>query len=623
VVSNPEHKDITFRLIKSSNETGISLSKDGILSLTVVPTGNDLSETVEHVLIAVTNEDGVDILKGDFLIPVRASSCNDPAVTQWCEHWEEAEEATIKAAEAKAKIANANPADNPVNSSQSESANPSLIRLSKLEFDYFNRKSNCLHSYTTNSENNDGRGCTASNVDQQIQNLKPATELTADPTQSNSSKQIPPLPSDADPVATQAILHSKVLGYGTVIRVEGVENCPNYDWTTLVLAEEASSTILFGPQDATVFCDAPRFNELHKVIAFDLLVVVPVRVISAQIVGSLGDLADPLRKGASLVPMTKPDECAPGANVPSPHGLVPCDVNANWLRHGFYKSYWIYNRLTQPGVFQGSISFTPIINRGSKEGLTYDLQVTPWTSLGNGWIGLPTTFEKSSVQSSSLDSFTTFLSYSHKVCREPMYKYCKTKNQIEPSTYRFDPIFRPADFTFKVGPELAPTRPRDLNVVTGFSIRQPVIIDAFRQPSWISVFAVEGVEVGRHVETHLADEPANIARAFTEVDTSMRWPFRVAPNFISTKPITFDYSYRTTWLGYAEPYGSLPNSGPIDEFLTNRRRSITKMTLNEPWSPYLNFKVTVLRGSLPPDYRSVGWTVLFGLTLASTGTAEH
>ena len=417
-------------------------------------------------------------------------------------------------------------------------------------------------------------------------------------------------PESADDEIRGEIINSKVILSGSVLRADLTKNtCSDYDWTTLTLSEESSNVLVFGPQDTSVFC---KDRSVH--------VIVPVQSIWAQLIGAKGDKQDPMRKPSPAPPTGVATLQNCGTDVFS-ISIRPCDTDQNVARKILYQSRWVYNRLAQPSVFQGTISFSPVIARGNTEGLTYDLQVSPWTKAGPGWLGLPTVFEKSRSLGSNLNSFTSFLSYQLKSSKTKP-EFATTKRSETDRKWMLG--IRPIDYTLKLGPEFAPTTTEDLNLATGLTIRQPFVVSGHRQASLLTLFPAVGVEGGRHLETHLPGESSTFFRYFTGVDASMRWPFVWAPNFTGTKPITLDYSYRTTWLASAEPYTEVPPTGAGgDEILSRRRRSITRITLNEPWSPYVGFKVTVLRGSLPPDFRSIGYTVLFGLSLSSTGTAEH
>ena len=152
--------------------------------------------------------------------------------------------------------------------------------------------------------------------------------------------------------------------------------------------------------------------------------MVPVTVIWAQLFHYDGNLADPLRKGPGKVaapskycesPITQPlnPKVLPEPLEDSkgkPGGIRPCDAD---LRPFFYKAghrrSWgtIYNRLTQPGTSQGTISFSPAIGivptgdlkcnkpaapgclKAPPESLNFDVQLYPSGKLGPGFIGFP------------------------------------------------------------------------------------------------------------------------------------------------------------------------------------------------------------------------------------------
>jgi hypothetical protein len=122
------------------------------------------------------------------------------------------------------------------------------------------------------------------------------------------------------------------------------------------------------------------------------------------------------------------------------------------------------------------------------------------------------------------------------------------------------------------------------------------------------------------VETHLA-ENNRIFRGLGGVDGSFRWPFNLTHNFLGSNPITFEYSYRVRWLVYSELFTDVANNGP--EILAGGRRSFFKGSLTAPFTANLQFQVTALHGSLPPDFRALGNTVLVGFTFTIPGSSEH
>jgi hypothetical protein len=75
------------------------------------------------------------------------------------------------------------------------------------------------------------------------------------------------------------------------------------------------------------------------------------------------------------------------------------------------------------------------------------------------------------------------------------------------------------------------------------------------------------------------------------------------------------------WLAYEEPFTDVANNGA--EMLVGGRRSFLRGSFIEPLTPNLQFQVTLLRGSLPPDFRFLGNTVVIGLTFANPGSSEH
>jgi hypothetical protein len=63
--------------------------------------------------------------------------------------------------------------------------------------------------------------------------------------------------------------------------------------------------------------------------------------------------------------------------------------------------------------------------------------------------------------------------------------------------------------------------------------------------------------------------------------------------------------------------------GADTEMLAAGRRSFLKGSLIAPLTPNIQFTVTALRGSLPPDFRVLGNTVVIGLTFTNPGSSEH
>lgn len=186
---------------------------------------------------------------------------------------------------------------------------------------------------------------------------------------------------------------------------------------------------------------------------------------------------------------------------------------------------WNYNRLTQPGVSQGSISIAPIA-LGLKN--AWDVQTYESTRLGPGWLGLPVMYEYDHTQKDDLNSLTAAVMYdfrfddTHPRLRAWSATECDrlapARNQ---DCQRSTPIvgIRWPEFSVRFGPEWAPSHikpakgetqepSRDLNTVMGATLRLPITFNPFtlrnvRQPAQITVAPMTGVEYGTRIDSHL------------------------------------------------------------------------------------------------------------------------
>jgi hypothetical protein len=274
------------------------------------------------------------------------------------------------------------------------------------------------------------------------------------------------------------------------------------------------------------------------------------------------------------------------------------------------------------------------------------------TKVGPGWLGLPVVFEKNSTPAANLDSAVGGLSYDLHLTKrpQPQSAFCPDPPRLKPQSCMPECTsqerssratqgchgwgsIRAPELTLEAGPEFAPTRPRDLNFVGSSLLRLPIAFNFLEQPSALTFFPVVGVEGGVHVTTHplmgsSAPEPNDLYRTVVGADASVRFPFLLTHNLFGTKPITIDYSYRTMFLAFAEPYADL-TSGEMEamilqsESLSSWRRSYSRIAFNEPISTYFGVTASLQRGSLPPNFRSVGYTLTLGLTLSNPGAAEH
>jgi hypothetical protein len=272
-----------------------------------------------------------------------------------------------------------------------------------------------------------------------------------------------------------------------------------------------------------------------------------------------------------------------------------------------YKSTWVYTHFGQAGSAQGTVSLSPVIGTGERQ-LSFDIQADPAFKLGHGWINIPLVFEKSTTQGSNLDALIVGLAYDLRALGEP--------NFARSSHF----IVRKPQFQVRSSVEIAPTSPHDKNVVEAGTIKLPLVFNFHQQPSAFTAYPVIGVEGGAHFDTHLQEDEA-ILRGIAGVDGSFRWPFNLTHNFLGSSPITFEYSYRMRWLAYEEPYTDVANNGT--EMLSGGRRSFLRGSFIVPLTANLQFQITALRGSLPPDFRALGNTVVIGLTFANPGSSER
>jgi hypothetical protein len=272
-----------------------------------------------------------------------------------------------------------------------------------------------------------------------------------------------------------------------------------------------------------------------------------------------------------------------------------------------YGSTWLYTHFGQAGSAQGSISLSPVIGTGQRQ-LSFDVLADPAYKAGPGWINIPLIFEKSTSQGSNLDALIVGLAYDLRALSSP--------NWARSSAL----ILRKPQFQIRSSVEIAPTTPHDKNWTESGTMKIPFVFNFHQQPSAFTAYPVFGVEGGSHFDTHLVENNP-ILRGVAGVDGSFRWPFNLTHNLLGSSPITFEYSYRMRWLAYAEPMTDVANNGT--EMLAAGRRSFFRGSFIEPLTPNIQFQVTALHGSLPPDFRVLGNTVVIGLTFANPGSSEH
>lgn len=407
----------------------------------------------------------------------------------------------------------------------------------------------------------------------------------------------------------ESIVSSKVLISGTVLKVYNsnlsVDDCEKYDWKIVAQAKESANVIVYGSSDVGAgMCGRPDpANPIGSVF----LIALPVTLEWAEVTAFNGQADDPMRKGPSPAPSVTVKEFKNCEGDPVVPTIQPCDIG-KWPVRWLYNSAWLfYNPLTQPGSMQVTINLSPVLGGGSQK-LSYDMQINPGFHVGPGWLGVPVTFEKDSNIKANLDSLTAAVSYDLRFVKNPNF------TDLGPVTVRKPQL------QFRVGPEFAPTRPRDLNFVQGETVKVPFVLTFHRQPSAITFFPVIGLEAGKSLVSHFAGQDG-ILRGVAGADASFRWPFDITHNFLGDKPITVDYSYRMRWLANDAPFTDVANGGK--ELLSHQRRSYWRGSLNAPLSSTFQFKLTVQHGSLPPDFHALDYSLSLGFTFTTSGTTEH
>lgn len=392
-----------------------------------------------------------------------------------------------------------------------------------------------------------------------------------------------------------AVNSSKALLTGSILELdwpEGVNqnNCANYDWKIVTQAEESPNILIYNPNDiGPGICSGSKF-----------VIALPVHVLWADVT-AYPQQTDPQRTAPAKLSAFM--DCW-GQNAPLT--IAPCDRHSG-IMPLFYHLGLFYTHFVQAGSSQGTISLTPALGNGEPQ-LSFDVQSDPAYKIGPGWINLPFTFEKNTAQNANLDALISGVAYDFRALRHP-------------NVARFSHfIIRKPQFQIRSSAEAAPTTPSDTNWVESGTIKFPLVFNFHQQPSAFTAYPVMGVEGGTHVDTHLADNNP-IFRGVGGVDGSFRWPFNVTHNFLGSNPITFEYSYRVRWLAYSEPFTDVANN--TAETLAGGRRSFFKGSLTAPFTANLQFQITALHGSLPPDFRALGNTVLVGFTFTIPGSSEH
>ena len=410
-----------------------------------------------------------------------------------------------------------------------------------------------------------------------------------------ATKETKKVDGRTDPGEVTAINSSRALFSGSLLEFNfgdrvNSRNCRNYDWKIVVQAKESAAIFVYSPGDVGAgVCEGDKF-----------ILALPVHVVWAEVYAFKQPL-DPSRASPG-----KPGSYTDCLGQNAPQTIAPCDRKSAWTAV-FYDTRWIYRHLTPPGTSQGTISMTPVLGKGARQ-LSFDVQLDPSFKLGPGWLNMPLVFEKSTNRGSNLDALIFGTAYD--------LRWLKNPNWYESSHF----AVRKPQVQVRTAAEIAATTPHDANVIEGETVRFPFVINLHEQPSVLTFYPLVGAEEGSHVATHIP-EHASILRGLAGVEGSMRFPFIFTHNFLGSTPITLDYSYRVRWLANEEPLTDVENNGP--EILSKRRRSYFRTALKAPLNPYLQFSATLLRGSLPPDFRIVTTTLSLGLTFTNPGSSEH
>lgn len=448
----------------------------------------------------------------------------------------------------------------------------------------------------------------------------------------------------APPELVNAVNGSKVPISGSILIRHGLPNCAAYQWKVVTETVDSSNVLVYLSSEVNVFCDRQT-----------LLIVLPVHAIWATAVGSWADPTDPVWKPLGAAPAGH--EC--NGSVPvAPNGIPrqgikPCDdFGRTPTKYLFYPGpiAWAYNRLTQPGATQGSISLAPwaIKTKG-----TWDSQAYVSTRVHSVWLGLTAIYEHDRTSVDDLDSLTAAFTVDWRPGNtqfiRPLFpfwaheRFCGGPECPEDHTFGW----RLPEITLRAGPEWAPhhgpNEPKqasDLNFVTAALVRLPIIISAppgrltrnQPQPSMISVLPAFGVEGGPRLNPLAVSgtaAPPQIRRLVTGADASLRWPYNFTHAFLGDRPITLEDSFRARRLYRDEPYVFTSGVDPLGltypsrEILSAGWRYYNRLTLILPFSAYLQARTSLQLGALPPLFQKVGglWTV--GVTFSNPGSSEH
>jgi hypothetical protein len=501
----------------------------------------------------------------------------------------------------------------------------------------------------------------------------------------------PPEQGAMKDLIVNAVNGSKVLISGSVLIRRNVPSCSFWSWSVITQTMDSSNNLFYGPSDLTVFCaDDPVTKERALKT---VLIVLPVHAMWANAYALPANV-----NSLDWKPIGAPTvghECWSGeqSHGSPTQGIRPCDADkviapqgyedeeSNWLLRRYYSMGSLYNRLTQPGVSQGSISISPIMPATKT---TWDVQLYGSTLAGPGWFGLQLIYERDRKPVDDFNSLTAAITYDFRVANKNPYWVCNwgtPGKQCDPTGGGSVPPnfgIRPLEISLRAGPELAPGSeevkgsfqmpppaqgkttsgkdldyvPRDLNFVGGLMFRLPIIINPVRQsqvkrPEQLTFAPVAGLEGGIRAISHAigtqcpsqqpnyyttvtgtpcVSPPNFIFRGVVGVDASSRLPYNFTRSFLGDRPLTIDFSYRIRWQYYAEPFFDVsrnPFRFNTPEEVVAGGRPYTRITFIAPFSAYLQARATWQRGALPPLFQYVGSEVALGLTFSNPGSSEH
>jgi hypothetical protein len=445
-----------------------------------------------------------------------------------------------------------------------------------------------------------------------------------------------PVANNMDAGKVNAVNSAKTVFSGSVLTVHLSSKvsalCSNYDWKIVTQAVEASNIFIYDPSDVgSGVCEGD-----------DFIVGLPVHVVWADVYGFHQQL-DPSRGGPG-----KPSSFTDCTGQPQPETVAPCDKDL-WVGSTFlYHFGWPYNYLITPGTGQGSVTLAP-----SQGSLNIDIQADPGIRKGPGWINMPIVFERAPTVGSDLNSLMMALAYDFRSLAKPDVGTPRGSSLL---------VLRKPQTEFRTGYEKAPsydhavsTTPyHDWNYVSAAVERFPIILNLRDQPSSLSLYPTFALEGGHHLITHPIpgaesgtdlNQSNPILRGVVGADASFRWPFNVTHNFLGSTPITIDASYRARWLVFDEPWTDFADALPpppagapankckvkaglslacvATETLSSKTREFYRVKLALPIDPYVSVSLTLLGGSLPPDYWHIGKTFTVGLTVSNPASSEH